>query len=561
MIWRIAAIVSVVLLALAATPALRHLREVPPPPPPPVRLSLTAPAGTELGAGDEVLDAAISPDGRQIVFVATADGVTQLWRRALDTDRAEPLMGTEGAAMPAWKTTGNVVSYFADGRLRQISLGDGTVRDLAEAPAPAGAAWLPDGSLLFVPNARGPIRSLRNGVATNETALRDGDRGHGFPVPVDTGGLAYVATLENGRRMLRLIEGGMERDLTETAGHAHLIGDDVVHVRDGTLVVQRYDRETGALSGRSTALAFNVGVAANGHAFFAASDGLVVWAAAAPRARELAWFDLDGRRLGTAGEPADYWQIRLSPDDRDAAITLLDPLFRTLDIVVLPLTGSSTREQLTLAIAADSDPVWAPRGDRLLFRSLQDGEANLFVRRVHAPDSPAEAAFRSELDETPSDWRGGTVLFHAPGAAGQDVWALDVARGTRTAATRQGFNKFDARWSPDGRRIAYVSDESGRPDIYVEPYPPDGERVRVSFAGGTRPGWGRDGRSLFFLRDGRLMRADVLADGFAAATQVLDVPGLRDYALAHRSDRVLAIAPRAREDNPVAGIILNWVQN
>lgn len=566
MIWRIAAILFAILLAVAAPPALRHSREVPPPPPPAVRLSLAAPPGAELGSGDDVLDAAISPDGREIVLVATTDGVARLWRRALDTERAEPIAGTERATMPAWKTGGRVVSYFADGKLKQISLADGAVRDLADAPAPAGAAWLPDGSLLFVPDARGPVRHLREGVATDETKLRPGDRGHGFPA-VGPGGFTYVAALDNGRRMVRLVDAGVTgganaADLTETAGHAQLVGDRLVHVRDGTLVAQRYDRERATLDTRSTALAFNAGVASTGHAFFAASDRVVVWAAAAPRARELAWFDLGGRRLGTAGEPADYWQVRLSPDDRDAAITLVDPLFRTLDIVILPLIGRPTREQLTLALAADSDPVWSPRGDRVMFRSLQDGEASLFARPVHAPDTAAEPMLRSELDETPSDWRDGTILFHAPGGAGLDVWALDVARGTRTAATRHGFNKFDARWSPDGRRIAYVSDESGRPDIYVEPWPPGGERVRVSFAGGTRPDWGRDGRSLFFLRDHRLMRADLLpggSSGFSAANQVLEVPGLQDYALAHRSDRVLVIAPVARADAPSAGVILNWM--
>src|SRR5688572_10265540 len=433
MIWRIAAIACAILLALAAPPALRHMREVPPPPPPPVRLSLAAPPGTELGAGDEVLDAAISPDGREIVFVATAEGVARLWRRSLDTERAEALAGTERATMPAWKAGGRVVSFFADRRLKQISLADRTVRDLAEAAAPAGAAWLPDGSLLFVPDARGPVRRLRDGVATDETTLRAGDRGHGFPA-VSANGLTYIATLDSGRRLVRLVDAGSEHDLIETAGHAQLIDGHLLHVRGGTLVAQRYDRERATLDTRTTSLAFNVGVTASGQAFFAASDRVVIWAAAAPRARELVWFDLGGRRLGTAGEPADYWQVRLSPDDRDAALTLLDPLFRTLDIVVFPLTGNPTREQLTLAIAADSDPVWAPQGTRVLFRSLVDGEANLFARQVHAPDSQPEAVFRSEMDETPSDWRDGTILFHAPGGAGMDVWALDVARGTRSAA-------------------------------------------------------------------------------------------------------------------------------
>jgi Tol biopolymer transport system component len=152
------------------------------------------------------------------------------------------------------------------------------------------------------------------------------------------------------------------------------------------------------------------------------------------------------------------------------------------------------------------------------------------------------------------------VLFHTPGATGLEVFALDtvrdVARGTPQPATRRGFSTYDARWSPDRRRLVYVSDESGRPDIYVEPSPPDGSRVRVSFGGGTRPQWSRDGRSIFFLRDGRVMRAGLDA---RPAVPVGDVADVRDYALANQSDRLLAIIPTVRSQAPSAGIIINWV--
>jgi Tol biopolymer transport system component len=555
MILRLALVASVLLLAIAAPPALRHLREVPPPPPPPIRLSLLAPLGSELGAGDDLLDAAISGDGRQIAFVATTNGVPQLWRRRLGTDRAEPLPGTEGAAMPAWKATGRVVAFFAGGKLKQVSADDGAVRDLADAPSPAGAAWLPDGSLLFVPDAAGPVRRMERGAITDATQLRAGDEGHGFPAASDTGGFTYVASLGGGRKMARLAAGGMERDLTLTSGHAYLLNDVLVHVRDGTLLVQRFDAERGVLEARSTPLAFDIGVSSTGKAFYAASPQVVAWASSAPRARELAWFDLSGGRLGNAGDPADYWQVRLAPDDRSAAITLLDPLLRTLDIFVLPLTGGP-REQLTLALAADTDPVWSPRGDRVLFRSFLDGEPNLFVRQIHEPKAQADLFYRSDRDETPSDWRGTMVLFHTPGPTGLEVLALDTDRGMPQPATRRGFSTYDARWSPDRRRIVYVSDESGRPDIYVEPSPPDGSRVRISFGGGTRPQWSRDGRTIVFLRDGRLMRAGLDA---RPAVHIGDVTDVRDYALANHSDRLLAIIPAARTQEPSAGIIINWV--
>lgn len=506
--------------------------------------------------GDDVLDAAVSEDGREIVFVATTGaGVPRLWRRPLASARAEPLPGTEGAAMPAWKATGGVVSFFTAGKLKQIALDTGAVRNLADAPAPAGAAWLPDGSVVFVPDARGPVRRLRAGVVTDATQLGPGERGHGFPAAAE-GGFTYLATLSPGRRVARLAAGGAERDLTTTSSHAQLIGGHVLHVRDGTLITQRFDAASGTLESRSTPLAFNVGVSPDGRGFFTASRRLVVWAAAAPRRRELAWFDLAGRRLGTAGEPADYWQVRLSPDDGDAAVTLLDPLLRTLDVFVLPLTRTAPPEQLTLALAADSDPVWAPRGDRILFRSLLGGQPNLYARRVHAPQMEAESVLTSDLDETPSDWQGDTILFHAPAGTHVETWALDIARGTRSPAARRGFSTYDARWSPDGRRIAYASDEGGRPDIYIEPWPLTGQRTRVSFAGGTRPEWGRDGRSVFFLRDGAVMRTDT--EG-APAQQVLNAPGLRDYTLARRSDRILAIVPLDRTSVPVAGVIVDWM--
>ena len=121
MVLRVAAAVLALVVGLLAWPAIQHLREEPPPPTPSIRVSLSAPPGAELGAGDESLDAAISPDGRQVVFVATTGGIARLWRRTFDSDRAEPMSGTDGAQLPAWKHTGNLVSFFAGERLKQIS--------------------------------------------------------------------------------------------------------------------------------------------------------------------------------------------------------------------------------------------------------------------------------------------------------------------------------------------------------------------------------------------------------------------------------------------------------
>jgi Tol biopolymer transport system component len=540
----------------------RHLREQPPPPPPVVRLAFPAPPGTELGAADEPLDAAISPDQRQVAFVATANGVTRLWRRALESVEAEAVPHSEGARLPAWKPTGAVIAFFAGERLKQVSIADGAVRDLADAPGPAGVTWLPDGSLLFA-SASNPIRHLAGGRISDATALHAGDRAHVFPMAADDqGGFVYVAARDDGRRIVRLHVNGQDRDLTETTGHAQLIGDRLLYVRDGALLTQTFDAASGALTGRSTLIAADVG-ASGGRAFFAASPRVLLTASAAARARQLTWVDAD-QRDGTVGEPGDFWQVRLSPDDRYAAATLLDPLLRTLDIIVLATSGSSAREPLTSALAADSDPVWSPDGSQVLFRSMQDGVPNLYARRAHVLNVPDVPMLKSELDETPSDWQDSTIIFGAPmkGTRG-DIWQYERDAREVTGLATSSFNESDARLSPDGDWMAYVSDESGRADIYAQPFP-DGPRVRVSFNGGTRPRWSHDGHALYFLRQDEVMRADMQKGtstsptAFAPATVAATAAAVRDFDVSHKSDRLLLLLPVETHAEPMVNAVIDW---
>lgn len=543
-----------------AVPAVRHLREQPPPPPSPIRLTLGAPPGTELGSGDEVLDAAISPDERTIVFVATSEGTTALWRRAIDSDRAEAIRGTEGAQLPAWNRAGDAVSFFAAGRLRTISLESSEVSDLAEASSPAGAAWLADNSVLFARPSLGIARRLSDGAVSDATRLQPGDRAHVFPSQSGTSvDFVYTAVGVDGRRTVRLVRSGEERDLTTTAGHGQLVGDHLLSVRDGVLLAQRLDQQTGRLQGRAVPVSPGVGATAGGRSLFIASPRVLLSAASSPRARELAWFDFEGRRTGAVGESGEFWQTRLSPDDQYAAVTLMAPLLRTLDVVVMPTGRGTQARPLTLALASDSDPVWAPDGRRILFRSLQKGRPALFTKRAHTRDAGDESLL--EVDAAPSDWRGSTALIHElDPASGHDIWAIDVVTMSRSPVVKSGFNDTDARLSPDGRWVAYVSDEPGRPDVYAQ-IRSSGGRVRVSSAGGTRPRWSRDGRSLFFLRGSTLMRAafrDGSPAGFDLPVKVVDLPGVRDFDVAHRRDALLALVPIDASSSAPVSALIDW---
>ena len=570
---RLAAIAASVAAVALAVPAIRHLREQPPPPPSTVRLSLTAPPGTELGVGDEPLDAAISPDQREVVFVATQirrgvinlapAGATQLWRRRLDAEESAPIAGTEGARLPAWKQTGNVLSFFADAQLKLLDLKSGAVTVVSDAPAPAGATWLRDGSLLFVPNS-GVVRRLLDGKATDATRLASGDTAHAYPVAVAPGThFVYTAVRGDGRRVVRLSENGQEHDLGPTTAHGAFIPGDrdvLLFVKDETLLADEREPDTGDLAGRDLPVALEVGVTRSGRGLFTASPDVLIHSAAVERPRQLTWLSMDGARAGTVADVGDYWQVRISPDDTRLAVTARDPLLRSLDVLMIPALGAAPFQRLTASLAADTDPVWSPDGRRVTFRSTQRGRPELLVTPSAISQSSSDQNPARPLQatgEVPNDWRGGELLVQRRGGAGFDLVRADESSGTATSVAETPFNETEGRWSPDGRWIAYVSDEPGRPDVFVLG---GGTRQRLSFGGGTHPRWTRDSRSLLFLRGSTIMRANLDAAGtrFESPRPLFDTPGIRDFDVAHRSDRILVLLPVQAEPVSSVPVILNW---
>jgi hypothetical protein len=563
MIWRATTCVFAVVAAVLAWRLVALWRQPPPPRPPFVHLQLSPPSGAIFGAGDDPFDAAISPDDDEIVFVATSGGHAQLWRRHMAASAATPVPGTEGAAAPAWVPGRRAVSFFRNSALEVVALDTGAVTTVTSGlAAPAGAAWLDDGSVV-VGHLRAPMDRWHGGTATAATKLGD-EIGHRFPARIGPGAWVYLAERADGSRVIRLSRNGIDRDLTAADGHAVYVAGWLLYPRGGALLAQPLDVEKQQLTGRAEAVLAGVQVSSTGRTHAAASARLLLAGPERGPRYRLRWFDGAGHPQEPLSEPGDYWQVRLSPDDTQAAVTMLEPLLRTLDVYVLR-GGSGSPLPVSLGLAAESDPVWSPDGRSLLFRSLRGGQANLYTRRVGVQGAPETLVVQTPANEVPSEWTAaGDLLFSAASGERPDT---DIFRrgpdGPAAPVLADGFNQSDARVSADGRLVAYVSDESGQPDVYVtawRPRTPAPARSRVSQAGGSRPRWA--GRSLYFQRgDGDILRADPLPDTEGAYTvprHVMSVPGLRDFDAAHRGTRILAVVPETSMPPAPVEAVVNW---
>ena len=502
----------VALLAALALAGCREPQSQPPQQQPPqekpLRGAWVPPGAVEVGAGsDYPFGLALAPDGRRLVYPAARAGLVSLWLQDLSTGETRLLPSTDGAAAPFWSPDGSRVGFVGEGRLRAIDLASGSVSDLAEATGGHGATWNQVGDLVFARDGTSGLlrRSPDGTIALLTTLDRDaGESGHSWPAFLPDGRHVAYLVASSERSQAGIWQTTLDSPATRTrlsasdaqpviAGHTLLI------LNDATLLAQPLDPATWMSAGRPELVGLPVGRGPLGQLFATAAADVLIYGEPGSRLRELRWMARDGKAIGRAGEPAESWDLRIAPDGRRVAVTQLDPQLRTLDVWIRAGT-QPVPIRLSLGTDGDDSAVWSPDGLRVAWVGKR---RNLMMRGAGAV-LPEQTSATFEPPVQLWDWsRDGVYLLvgrtHA--RTRDDLWVVPRAEGAKPRAYAAGsFNQTYGAFSPNGRWIAYASDESGQVEIYIDSFPKPGTRVRVTTAGGTEPRWRKDGAELYFRR-------------------------------------------------------------
>jgi serine/threonine protein kinase/Tol biopolymer transport system component len=458
---------------------------------------------------------AVSPDGQKIVFAATAEGRQRLWLHWLESGSAQPLAGTDSGYYPFWSPDSGSLGFFADGKLKRIDIATGSVQVLASATAGRGGAWNRDGVILFAPQA-GPI--FRISAAGGEpTLLTQPERGisHRFPHFLPDG--RHFLYYEYGPQTRTLFVGQLEGSDTHRLLNVDVAGvysspDKLVFIRQGTLFAQYFDAVRLALSGKPFPIGeqvmANMGI---GSAAVSASDtGLLVYRSGPQQRRQFTWFDRLGHETGRVGSPdsAEPKAPALSSDGRNIAFD------RTLDgnrdVWLLEMARGVLR-RLTFNPALDEGAIWSPEGSSIVFTSNRGGSGQLYQL---AASGAGDEKLLVRSGSYPGDWSpdGRYLIYRTQDVKTKyDIWALPMeGDGKPFPVVQTNFDERDAQFSPDGRWIAYESDESGRFEIYIQPFPGPGAKVPISTSGGAQVRWPRQSKELFYIGlDERLMSVSI----------------------------------------------------
>jgi serine/threonine protein kinase len=480
-------------------------------------------------------DVAVSPNGHTVAVVGRRESERSnaLWTYEPGSQDSTRLANTEGVTYPFWSPDGQSIGFFADGKLKKVTLNGGQVQTLCDAQTGRGGAWNKDGVILFTPSGHlgvGLYKISASGgtptqITTPDKSLTEDS--HRWPVFLPDGiHYLYSAIHLSGRRDLSSVyEGSLNSNekqlVTKSSANVAYVAPYLLFFRDQTLFAQHFDIKKFELTGEPAPLLTDVQYSPRiSRAVFAASSTnlLVAQKTGDTGASQFLWFNRKGQEIGTALPPGIYGNMMLSPDDKSVALDLTDPSSQNTDIWIFNLETQSAKH-LTYDPAIDSLPIWSPDGNRIIFTSNRGVTFDLYLKDTNGAQEEKHI-LQEGPDRFPWDWSrdGKYVLYQRD----PDLWSLSMPELQPALFLKASATLKNGQFSPDGKWVAYSSNESGRWEIYVTSFPEAHGKWQISNSGGDQPRWRGDGKELFYLsNDGKLNAVPVKTGAnFDAGTPV-----------------------------------------
>jgi len=467
---------------------------------------------------------AVAPDGKTVAFVAYREDTHRggLFLYEIGANDAKPLTGTDGASFPFWAPDGRAVAFFANGKLKRFDFDSASVRTLCDAPSGRGGTWSKSGVILFTPIGtlnEGIMSISENGgvaVKFNYPSATGNENTYRWPVFLPDGKhyLFLAANIRGDMELNTLYVGSMDRPsekqfITKTMYNADYANGYVFFVRDGAIQAQKLDLASYQLTGNVLRIFDKVKLQSRIFyaAFSASRDAVLAQEAGEVSLSRLIWYNRNGKNISDSAPTDTYANLAISHDGKYIVTDKTDTTNENTDVFIYDAARASFR-RLTFDPGIDAVPVWAPDGNQIAFTSSRGRNFGIYVKPADGSQPERQLALTSGVDALPTDWSrdGKNLLYLVP----PDLWVYSFSEEKPHAFLKAPASLKNAQFSPDGKWVAYASNESGRWQVYVTSFPDGRGKWQVSTDGGEQPRWRGDGKEIFFLSsDAKLMAVSV----------------------------------------------------